>query len=324
MIPGALRKISGDLVMLRNLLRETPPMEVLEMIQNVWSRYLPSPSGVCISGVDSGYNYLEMRGYIVYLVDGVYVGSCGGSDGDARVGIISSESDPEAFLSYLSIAIELELARKAAGSSRVIAIDGSMISKLGFLVRRAPYALEDGGVEAANGLIRSLVSLSISSSHRVAFISKNSISRDLVHAYFPKSYRAFRADIYYLSRYTIEPGYSRPLVLGLHDGPPGILGILEYARRVSGESSFYIALTYVRLKPGGPVMRVEIPLRDPEGVEDYVRYIVDSIAGDDAGYPLVLRVADRMARVSSRDMEKIKRILGLGYEEEAWEAAKAI
>ena len=51
---------------------------------------------------------------------------------------------------------------------------------------------------------------------------------------------------------------------------------------------------------------------------------MEGIAGDDTGYPLVLKVADRLARVSSRDMDRIKRILGLGSEEQAWEAAKAL
>jgi hypothetical protein len=71
-------------------------------------------------------------------------------------------------------------------------------------------------------------------------------------------------------------------------------------------------------------MRIEIPLRSSENAEEVIRDVMEGIAGDDTGYPLVLRVADKLARVSSRDMDRIKRILGLGSEEQAWEAAKAL
>jgi len=277
-----------------------------------------------VSGVDSGYNYLEMRGYLVYFVDGAYVSSCGGSGGDARVGIIASERDPETYLAYLSICVEVELAWRALDSGEVVAVDGSIISKLGFLIRRAPYIFDDGDLESVNNLVRELVKLSLESGRRVVFISKNSVSRDLIRVYFPQSYKALRSDIYYLSRYTVEPGYTRPLILGGGGEDGGALGIIEHVKRITGRSSFYIAVSYIRLRTGGPIVRVEIPLRSPDNAEEVVRDTIDSIAGDDTGYPVVLRLADRLARVSSRDMDRIKRILGLGSEEQAWEAAKAI
>ncbi|MEM1610338.1 MAG: DNA double-strand break repair nuclease NurA [Sulfolobales archaeon] len=324
MIPGAIKKISGELSELRSILKEIPPMEVLEAIQNLWSRYSPSPSGECVSGVDSGYNYLEMRGYLIYLVDGAYVNSCGGSDGDVRVGILVSEVDPESYLSYLSILIEVEMARKAMGSSDIVAIDGSLISKLGFLIRKAPYIFDDDNQDSVNMLVRALVELSIENTHRFVFISKNSISRDLIRTYFPQSYKALRTDFYYLSRYTIEPGYTRPLIIGGGEGNLGALGIVEQVKKIAGISSLYIAVSYIRLRAGGPIMRIEMPLKSPDNAEEAVRDIMRDIAGDDTGYPLVLRVADKLARVSSRDMDRIKRILGLGSEEQAWEAAKAL
>ncbi|MEM4971568.1 MAG: DNA double-strand break repair nuclease NurA [Sulfolobales archaeon] len=324
MIPGAIKKISGELSELRSILKEIPPMEVLEAIQNLWSRYSPSPSGECVSGVDSGYNYLEMRGYLIYLVDGAYVNSCGGSDGDVRVGILASEVDPESYLSYLSILIEVEMARRAMGSSDIVAIDGSLISKLGFLIRKAPYIVDDDSQDSVNMLVKALVELSIGDRHRFVFISKNSVSRDLIRTYFPQSYKALRTDFYYLSRYTIEPGYTRPLIIGGGEGNLGVLGIVEQVKRIAGLSSLYIAVSYVRLRAGGPIMRIEVPLKNPDNAEEMVRDIMRGIAGDDTGYPLVLRVADKLARVSSRDMDRIKRILGLGSEEQAWEVAKAL
>jgi hypothetical protein len=324
MIPGAIKKISGELSELRSILREIPPMEVLEVIQNLWSRYTPSPSGKCVSGVDSGYNYLEMRGYIIYLVDGAYVNSCGGSDGDIRVGILASEVDPESYLSYLSISIEAEMAKRAMDSSEIVAVDGSLISKLGFLIRRALYIMDDNSPDTVNRLVKALAELSTKDSHRFVFISKNSVSRDLIRTYFPQSYKAFRTDFYYLSRYTIEPGYTKPLIIGGGEGIQGALSIVEQAKRLSGASSLYIAVSYIRLKAGGPIMRIEIPLRSSENAEEVIRDVMEGIAGDDTGYPLVLRVSDKLARVSSRDMDRIKRILGLGSEEQAWEAAKAL
>ncbi len=325
MIPGAIKKISSELSELRIILREIPPMEVLEVIQNLWSRYTPSPSDRCVSGVDSGYNYLEMRGYIIYLVDGAYVNSCGGSDGDVKVGILASEVDPESYLSYLSILIEVEMVRRAMDFSEIVVVDGSLISKLGFLMRRGLHIMmEDNSSDAVNRLVKAFIELSTKDSHRYVFISKNSISRDLIRTYFPQSYKALRSDFYYLSRYTIEPGYTKPLIIGGGEGIPGALGIVEQAKRMSGISSLYIAVSYIRLKAGGPIMRIEIPLRSSENAEEVIRDVMEGIAGDDTGYPLVLRIADKLARVSSRDMDRIKRILGLGSEEQAWEAAKAL
>ncbi|GAY25621.1 hypothetical protein ATG_08240 [Desulfurococcaceae archaeon AG1] len=70
-------------------------------------------------------------------------------------------------------------------------------------------------------------------------------------------------------------------------------------------------------------MRVEIPLRDPGDAEKSLLRIINAISGDASGYPLVLREADRLARISSKDMDRLKRILGLGSESQAWEAAKS-
>ncbi len=322
MIPGILNKISRDLVGVRDLLREHPPLEILEMIQNLWSRYTPSPSVDCVSGIDSGYNYLEMRGYILYIADAAYINSCGGLDGDARVGIIDSERDPEGYLSYISIDLEVGMAEKAIRETSYVTIDGSLISKVGFLIRRAPHAVEERERDRVMSTLRRLVKVSFKDDSRVIYVSKNSVSKDLVSIFFPGSYRALRTDLYYLDRYTIEPGYSRPVILGGGEAH-GVSSLLESISKIYG-SDLYVAISYVRLKTGGPVMRLELPLRDPGDAGEILVRVINAMSGNTDSYPLVLREADRLARISSRDMERIKRILGLGYEEQAWEAAKSL
>jgi len=321
LIPGIMERIFRDLEHLRSLLREHPPLEILEMIQNLWSRYSPSPSGICVHGIDSGYNYLEMRGYIIYVVDAIYVSSCGGSGGDARVGIIASEKDPEGYLSYISIDLEVSMAGDALKKTGYVVVDGSLVSKLGFLVRRAPHVVDEHEKEGVANTLKRIIDVSFRESPRVIYISKNSVSKDLVRIFFPKSYSALRTDLYYLDRYTIEPGYSKPIVLGA-DGGLGASSLIQGISRIYG-SDLYIALSYVRLKTGGPIMRVEIPLRDPGDAEKSLLRIINAISGDASGYPLVLREADRLARISSKDMDRLKRILGLGSESQAWEAAKS-
>ncbi len=318
-----IERISRDLVELRSLLREHPPLEILEMIQNLWSRYSPNPSSTCVYGVDSGYNYLEMRGYIIYVADALYISSCGGFDSDARVGFIASEKDPEGYLSYTSIDLEVGVAEEALKKPGYVIIDGSLISKLGFLIRRAPYVVDDHERDDVVETLKRLIKISFNNSPRIIYISKNSVSKDLVRIFFPKSHSSLRTDLYYLDRYTIEPGYSRPVVLGAGGVFGGASSLIEHASRIHG-SDLYVVLSYVRLKAGGPIMRIEIPLRDPGRAEETLLKIIDTISGDTSGYPLVLREADRLARISSRDMEKLKRILGLGSMEQAWEAAKSL
>lgn len=324
MIPGIMAKISDGIYEVRKLLKEIPPMEVLELIQNLWSRYSPNPAGSCISGVDSGYNYLEMRGYVVYLVDAVYISSCGGGDGNARVGVIHSERDPEVYLPFLSTLLEIEMIERARISSKLVIVDGSLISKLGFLLRRAPGSLDEGDSEEAIRAAKRLLELSLDEGSMVIYLSKNSVSRDLMHIFFPRSYKSLRSDFYYFDRYTYEPGYSRPVLVGYDSDSPGAGSLIKLSRRMLGIGSLYIALSYIRTKAGGPIMRLEIPLKAPLDSDAMVRMAIDSISGDVRGYPLVLREADRLVRISSRDMDRIKRLLGLGSEDQAWEAAKIL
>lgn len=316
-IPGGFEKIWREVERLRAVLRELPPLEILELVQSLWSRYSPRPRLLCLAGVDSGYNYAEMRGYTIYMVGGAVVSSCSGVDGDLRVGLLSSDRDPEAVMAYEAVGLEVSMIERGSRDEQLVLVDGSLISKIGLLLRRARQALENPS--AAEDLVARLVRSSLRG--RVVFVSKNSTSRDLISAHLPMGSVSLRSDLYYFDRYTLEPGYTQPLVLGRGREPGSVSSLIARASRISGEDLLVI-LSYVRLSAGGALMRLEIPSRSSEDPEEAVRAVIDAISGDPRGYPVVLKEADRVSRISSADVERLRRLLGLWGEREAWEAVK--
>ncbi len=114
---------------------------------------------------------------------------------------------------------------------------------------------------------------------------------------------------------TDEPGYTKPLVPDAEEGRirsgirtmPPALNLLQFFREV------YVAITYVRLVKGGPVLKVEFPVKLGSVSEERIKEFMDlsaSIASSE-GYPYPLYVVDKDARISREDLRRIYRSIGL-------------
>jgi len=88
--------------------------------------------------------------------------------------------------------------------------------------------------------------------------------------------------------------------------PPRELGLLDFYRGVN------IAITYVKLSPTAPALRVEIPLRggDPEEVVEDVVEAMLTLSPE--GYPYPLTVADAHCRIRHEDLRRVLDFLGIG------------
>ncbi len=88
--------------------------------------------------------------------------------------------------------------------------------------------------------------------------------------------------------------------------PPRELGLLDFYTGVN------IAITYVKLTPTAPALRVEIPLRggDPEEIVEQVVEAMLPLSPE--GYPYPLTVADSHCRIRHEDLRRVLDFLGIG------------
>lgn len=114
---------------------------------------------------------------------------------------------------------------------------------------------------------------------------------------------------------TRGPGYSLPLIPELGKSPRW-RRLKWLPPFISGLNTFFgglnVAITYLRLSEGAPVIKVEIPVIGDSLHEDDVRRLMDFLAPISAGgYPYPLYEVDRLTRIPDEDMIRLCRALGL-------------
>lgn len=302
---------------LRSKIDEVVTVDMMKTLRSYWINYRarqnPYFDRVSIAGIDSGFNYIEYRGYALYAMNTVTVIVNGDEpehvEGFADIDVVSTHN-LEHELSILSICSEVQAMAKAMERSDIVLVDGSLIAMFSKLYKASMEngldVLDSKGINTSE-VLRSLVYMVVLSPRKFVFISKNSNSKDLLGF--------VKGDIYYLERYTgFTSGYTRPLDLlySKHIGVSTVVRLFKrYVRNLTGLDSS-IALVYIRFKDFANVYRVEMVVEPGEDVEDRVRRIVDLLFGVNiSGYPYPLIRAHNLAKIGNQDMERIAVLLGI-------------
>ncbi len=293
-------------------------IDVVKRIRNRWISHIPKSNPylrqIQIGAVDSGYNYMEFRGYALYIVNASMVAI--GPTGDSVDGIVdvdvSSSTVLEYELSLLSIAMEIEAIEKLVAKTDLVLVDGSLLAKFFKLLRARDEVLElllEKKISIKDMLNRLLTLLALYQ-RKIVFIAKNSNSKDLLNL--------VKGDVYYLERYTDgEPGFSRPQPLS-ESRAKGSQALAHTFRSICKEITgigLDLVYTYIRFQPFSRVYRVEFACEDIQGVEDYIRSFMNMLEPYIFnGYPYPLMLADYMARVTGSDVERIATVLGIAVD----------
>lgn len=127
------------------------------------------------------------------------------------------------------------------------------------------------------------------------------------------------SDMLVFAAFTSSAGYSRPVLQSeVLEGEDEVLkalparGELEHIIKRFFDSVDYV-VSYVRLVDGGPLLKLEVPVPAGFGAADsLVRGVIDSMAPTaSGGYPYPLIEADRMAKITRKDMIVLARSLGI-------------
>ncbi|MEM4788382.1 MAG: DNA double-strand break repair nuclease NurA [Ignisphaera sp.] len=302
---------------LRSKVDELVSLDAIKFLKSLWVKYEghnnPYIKKLSIAGIDSGYNYIEYRGYALYVVNTVSVLLNENReeylDGWIDVDIASSPN-LEYELSLLSTCIEVEFMERLANKADVILVDGSLVATLSKLYK----ASIDSGLDIIEGkginvtrLLKDLVVMLSINPKKFAFISKNSNSRDLLGL--------VKGDIYYLERYTdFETGYSKPMDL-VYSKNLGVASIARLFKKYSKRSTgldLTIGLTYVRFDRFSRVYRVELVVEPGEDVDTRIKRLIDALSDVIVfGYPYPLTRAHNLAKIGSKDVERVATLLGI-------------
>ncbi|MCS6768616.1 MAG: DNA double-strand break repair nuclease NurA [Candidatus Nitrosocaldus sp.] len=262
--------------------------ELLDYARSRWVEYEPvprvepSPRASLLAGVDSSFNYIVYKGFYLYAIAGVSVGSDASFITQPRMEVdVANLHEDDKDLSprneLLARCIEVEhgLAGESMDKVAHVLIDGSLLAR--FYDRRHRRVVTV--YEYARELMRS---------SKVLFVAKSSASNTLL--------KGNLADIYYFSRATLDAGYAMSI---------------QKAGDKAGDA--YITVVYSRLKPCTPVIKIEVP---GERSEQEVRGMLDMLCSESiSGYPYVLRLAHERCKIHNDDMLRMADILGLGMEE---------
>lgn len=167
---------------------------ILSEASSRWVPYDPSPEKCESAGVDSSWNKHAFQGLYLYAVDAVAVTSANK--------ILAAEWDHDItgsaradFLELRAMSMEASVARKAAGKTDIVCIDGSLLSRL---IKETP--------EAASEMVKKCGSC--------IFISKSSESRLQFGSMGSRA-----GDIYYYGHAGKSAGFSVPLETQFCHGP---------------------------------------------------------------------------------------------------------
>ena len=145
---------------------------ILSEASSRWVPYDPSPEKCESAGVDSSWNKRAFQGLYLYAVDAVAVTSANkilAAEWDHDIAG-SARSD---FLELRAMSMEASVARKAAGKTDIVCIDGSLLSRL---IKETP--------EAASEMVKkcgSCIFISKSSESRLQFGSMGSRAGDIYY-----------------------------------------------------------------------------------------------------------------------------------------------
>jgi len=312
LLPQAIDRVLSSFGLLRSRIDEALVRDQLRRIRWIWIVSHPRIGRGSVAGVDSGFNYIEYRGYALYVADAVsvVVDSLEGGEevsGDADADVIST-TFIESELSAYSIAMEIEEVRKIVDRVDLVLVDGSLVAKFATLARASESGSE---IEKLKGIsfrryLDELVYLVGLYAPRIAFVAKNTNAKDVLGL--------VKGDVYYFERYTTETGFSKPTPLENSCS----LGVKGIASRIRGEIRRLVGIgasvyaSYARLAEGGRVYRFEIVVEDGEDPRERMLRVFELASSVSvSGYPYPLLRADQLARVSERDLERVAMILGV-------------
>ncbi|MEZ0290206.1 MAG: DNA double-strand break repair nuclease NurA [Sulfolobales archaeon] len=265
-------------------------LEILEKVQEKWIRYIPRDKShyKCIAGVDSGYNWAELRGFFIYVINAGYMDTCSERDEEIEIDIKTLVSQPHEYLDLRSIFLELKILNrtleKRDARDTLILVDGSLISKLFAVMRSVNTPREIEFVRELLEEINRLLSRDLSNT---VFVSKNSGSQELVKRVINQS---DIPDLYLLEEFTSGIGFTEPYTTTIR----------FFDREIN------INISYVRSDVRGPVIRVEYMNENKSFIKTFIDSLHEISVG---GYPSILLVIDRSVRVEKEDLEKVLSLL---------------
>lgn len=163
---------------------------------------------------------------------------------------------------------------------------------------------------------RELLKKVFGKSLKLTFVSKRGRAQNYFRWLSSEKGVPLPADIMIFQYMTDGPGFSKPIIpeeAGEKGRKklkrmPSIVGLEEFYSEVN------VAITYVRLAKGTPVMKVEIPVLGRNISEGAIKEIMDLMAPISAGgYPFPLYEVDKVVRIPRADMVRIVRGLGLSH-----------
>ncbi len=162
--------------------------------------------------------------------------------------------------------------------------------------------------------IKKLISITLLSGKSVAYLSK----RGRAQNYFSRLSELLKtplpSDMMLFNTLTKGSGYSKPIIPELMKPPrwekikwmPPVLGLNKFFKDLN------VAVTYVRLSKGDPVIKVEIPVIGTEVNESFIKSLINWLSTISAGgYPYPLYEVDRAVRIPRGSMLQLVRGLGL-------------
>ena len=252
---------------------------VLKRGRELWTEFDPdAKEDRKLVGIDSSWNYIPYQGFYIYAIDAVSMVGDGtplvAPVFDVGLSTLAIRSGEE----YVS---SPELALESIGME----YEFDQVKKC---LGKADHVLVDGSILARyydrkrqkEGAFYETAK-ELMNQKGLLFVSKKSYSNITL--------RGSLGDMFYFNRISAKAGFSQP-----------------FADR-SG-----VTVSYVRLSPDAPCLKLEIPGR--VGEED-IRALMRLMLGTSVdGYPYVLRLAHERGKVSRDEMRSIANLLGLEVE----------
>ena len=315
---------------------ELLPLDKIKYIKSLWVECV-SPCAsrirVNLAGIDSGFNYIEYRGYALYVVDVALVMLKHDGEelyeGDVDVDLFSSNNiEHELFIKGIELETKMLKRSIKENQNGLILVDGSLLAKSSTLLRtRGELELvKNGKMKKPSEILREMLEAVSKLGFRTVFVAKNSSSRDILG--FAKG------DVYYFEKYTDGvPGYAKPVLASRISGVSSLISKLRAFAGIHGIEYFEdVAISYLRLKEGGRVYRVEIPVNSVHGSENVLEDVKHHIKllmrileqGSVGGYPYVLLRADELARITHNDIKRLAGIAGILLDPSAREPLREV
>ncbi len=162
--------------------------------------------------------------------------------------------------------------------------------------------------------LRKLISTALLSGKTIAYVSKRGRAQNYFHSLSEALGITLPSDIMLFNALTDEPGFSKPVIPEVINPPkyerikwmPPVLSLDNFFKYLN------VAVTYVRLSKGDPVIKVEIPVIGDRISESLIKSLINRLVTISAGgYPYPLYEVDRAARIPRSSMLQIIRGLGL-------------